>query len=99
MSSSSKFILMFLGVIMVVVFLKSTFVYDDYIKGGKREFQYPYIVKINDHGVGIYITEEQNNIINTYYFISIFLIGSWLILFYFLKNKNRIEDKKDEGVE
>ncbi|PKF33789.1 hypothetical protein [Acinetobacter proteolyticus] len=99
MSSSSKFILMVFGIIVVVVFFKSTFVYEDYVKKGERDFKYPYVVKIIDHGVDIYIAEEQNNIINTYYFISVFLIGSWLILFYVLKNKNRIEDKKDEDIE
>ena len=95
MKNSSKFILMFMGVIMVLLTFKSQSVHTNYIKQAKREFSYPYVVKINDHGVDFYITEEQNNIINTYYFINIFLIGSWLILFYVLKNRNRVENKKE----
>ncbi|MDF2416727.1 hypothetical protein GWP85_04235 [Acinetobacter beijerinckii] len=100
MTSSSKLILMIFGIVMLMVFFKSTFVYEDYIKNGKREFQVPYVVKINDHGVDIYITEEQNKIKNIYYLLSNILIGSWLILFYFLKNRNSVEvenkDKKEE---
>lgn len=89
---------MFIGVIMVMVTFKSQSVHNNYIKQGKRELLYPYVVKVNDHGVDFYITKEQNNIINIYYFINVFLIGSWLILFYLLKNKNKIENNKTKGV-
>ncbi|NIE96019.1 hypothetical protein F3J02_05945 [Acinetobacter sp. Tr-809] len=94
MSSSSRLILVVSDIVVMMIFFKSSFVYEDYVKKWKRELQYPYVEKINDHGVDIYVTKEQNNIINTCNFISFFVIGSWLILFYFLKNRNEIENKK-----